>query len=121
MRKVLVLGMMLAAVAGTVMADGMAAKKEAKAPTKKSMQMKGTVVSVDAVANKVVIKDAKGVSSDLTVSADTRIMRNGKKATLAEIMADDSVQATCSDVNGVMTCKSIKARAPKKAAAAAKK
>src|SRR5437870_5457257 len=51
----------------------------------------GKVMSVDTAKSEIAIKDDKGVNQTLRVSSDTKITKNGREITLAEIKADDRV------------------------------
>jgi pyruvate dehydrogenase E2 component (dihydrolipoamide acetyltransferase) len=70
-----------------------AAKKEA---VKKIM---GTVVSVDAIANTIIVKVKKGEDT-LSVEAGAKITQGKKEITLGDIKADESVTVTCKMVDG---------------------
>jgi hypothetical protein len=70
-----------------------AAKKEA---VKKIM---GTVVSVDAIANTIIVKVKKGEDT-LSVESGAKITQGKKEITLGDIKADESVTVTCKMVDG---------------------
>jgi len=73
------------------------AKKEMMKQDKKEMkkmklnEWKGTVQAVDAAAGKVTVTDKKGMTMVLPVTAETRIMKAGKAAALADLMAGEKV------------------------------
>lgn len=92
-------------------------KKEAKAA---AMKFAGTAESVDAAAGKLTVKDKAGKTMAFTVGADAKVMKAGKKAALADVMAGDSVAvmyegtADAPVVKSVKVTKGGKAKADKK-------
>jgi ABC-type Fe3+-hydroxamate transport system substrate-binding protein len=69
---------------------GFATAKTAKAAKVKHEVMTGNVVSVDALANKVVVKDAKGEET-IVASANTKVELGGKPAKIAELQTGEKV------------------------------
>lgn len=51
----------------------------------------GKVIAVDAAKNELKIKDDRGVEKSISVTADTKITKEGKDATLAELKTGDRV------------------------------
>ena len=86
-----------------------AAKKEA---VKKLM---GTVVSVDAIANTIIVKVKKGEDT-LSVEAGAKITQGKKEITLGDIKADESVTVTCKMVDGKKVATHIAVAAAAKSA-----
>jgi hypothetical protein len=84
------------------------AKKEA---VKKLM---GTVVSVDAIANTIIVKVKKGEDT-LSVEAGAKITQGKKEITLGDIKADESVTVTCKMVDGKKVATHIAVAAAAKA------
>jgi hypothetical protein len=75
--------------------------------------LSGSVVSVDAAKNLIVIKDAAGAEMNLLISSSTTITRDGKGIGLAEIKAGDSISSECEDSSGDCKAKSVRVTAPK--------
>lgn len=90
--------------------------KEKKAAKVKvaTVEVKGTVVSVDAVANTVVVKTEAGEQT-LNVEKETKISA-GKVTTLAELKAETLVVCKVKEVDGKKVAVSIKEKMEKKAA-----
>jgi hypothetical protein len=91
-------GLVLAQEAATTAAPAAPAAEKAapaKAPAKKEAVKKvmGAVVSVDAIANTVIIKVKKGEDT-LTVNDKTAITSGGKTIALADLKADTKVAAS---------------------------
>ena len=92
-------------------------KTEKKAPKAKVVELKGTVVSVDAVANTVVIKTETGEET-LNVEKSTKIGAGKKTVALADLKTDANVVCKVKDVDGKKVAVSIMEKAEKKAKAA---
>ena len=96
-----------------------------KAPAAKTMSVAGTVVSVDAIANTVIVekKVKKAMVQDTLYTSEKTKMAKGK--TLADLKAGDMVSASYKVEDGKMMASSItvkmapKAKAMKKEAAPA--
>jgi len=56
-----------------------------------SGQQAGKVVSVDIAKNELTVKEDQGSSQTLRVNTDTKITKNGRAVTLAEVKTDDRV------------------------------
>jgi glucose/arabinose dehydrogenase len=84
----------------------------AKAPAAKASTMKAEVVSTDATAKTITVKDAAGASTTLTATG-------GAVASLANVKAGDWVMVTKSDMNATRISK-VKATGGKKAGKTAK-
>ena len=89
------------------------AEKTAKKEAVKSIS--GTVVSVDAVANTIIVK-VKKVEDTLTVEAGAKIVSGKKEITLGDIKADAAVTVSFKVVDG----KKVATKISEKAAPAAK-
>jgi hypothetical protein len=91
-------------------------KAEKKAPKAKVVELKGTVVSVDAVANTVVVKTETGEET-LNVEKTTKILAGKKAVALADLKAETAVVCKVKDVDGKKVAVSIAEKAEKKGAA----
>ncbi len=107
-------------------AQDSAAAKPAPAPKAKkammAMQIKGTIVSVDAIANTIIVQTMgkKKVDDTLSTTDKTVVMPKGK--TVADLKADDKVTVSYKTEDGKMVATMIKLwpmKAPKKMAAPA--
>jgi len=96
------------------------AKAAPKAAAAKTMSVSGVVVSTDAIANTLVVKDKKGEST-ISVAPTSKIMQGKKELKLADIAKDQKVTVKYTEENGAKTAASIKvsAAAPAKKAAPA--
>jgi len=122
MRKVLLVGLMVAAVAGVARAEDKAmAPKAAKPKAAKVMSVSGTVEAVDAAGMKLTVKDKKGVATEFMLTADAKVKKGGKAATLADVMVGDMATVKYTMNMDQKVVKSVDAKAPKAAKAAAKK
>jgi len=86
--------------------------QEATAPAKAKKACMGTVVSVDAIANTIIIKTKKG---DDTISVDpsAKIMSGKKDISLGDIKADSKVSVACKTVDGKKVASKITVSAAK--------
>jgi len=89
----------------------------AKAKKPAMPSVKGEVASVDAAANTVVVKDAKGTEVKLEVSSETSIEKGKKKLTIGDLKVGEKVTAKYSEAEGKMVAKSIRVHVPKAAKA----
>jgi hypothetical protein len=71
----------------------------APAKTAKVAPINGTVVSVDAIANTIIVK-VKKAEDTLSVEAGAKIMNGKKEITLGDLKADAKVTVTCKMVDG---------------------
>jgi len=101
--------MLFAQEAAPAAAPAKAAKKEAV------KSISGTVVSVDAVANTIIVKVKKGEDT-LSVEAGAKIVSGKKEITLGDIKADAGVTVSFKVVDG----KKVATKISEKAAPAAK-
>jgi hypothetical protein len=53
---------------------------------------KGTVKAVDAAAGKITVTDKKGMTMTMPVTAETKIMKNGKPIAFADLKAGEKVR-----------------------------
>jgi hypothetical protein len=122
----------VAGVSGSALAQGTAAPKTdekkmdkpAAAPAEKkpaAHNASGTVKTA-AADNIVVTGKAKGKETDWTFSVDpkTKIRKNGKDITAADLAAGDNVHVRYHDDAGKMVADSVMVRAAKAPAASAK-
>ena len=72
-----------------MMAENKSAKKGKKDKMNKLM---GIVETVDAATGKITFKDHKDMSMTMAVGADTRIMKAGKPASIADIKAGEKIR-----------------------------
>jgi hypothetical protein len=91
------------------------AKKEASKKPKTAHVM-GVVTAIDAAAGKLSLKNKKGEMKDFMFAADVKVMKGTAKAAVADIMVNDEVTVATETMGDVVTVKSIKISAPKKAA-----
>jgi hypothetical protein len=75
------------------------AKAEKAAKKEATHMVMGTVVSVDAVANTIIVKTKKGEDT-LSVDAAAKIMSGKKAITLGDLKAESKVTVTCKMENG---------------------
>lgn len=109
----------------TTMTTTTSTEKAAPAKAKKAMaamQIKGTIVSVDAIANTIIVTPMgkKKVDDTLATTDKTVVMPKGK--TVADLKADDKVTVSYKTEDGKMVATQIKlwvGKAPKKMAAPA--
>ena len=78
-------GMEMPAKKGTMKQE----KKEMK--KSKMTNWKGTVQAVDAAAGKITVTDKEGMTMVMPVTAETKIMKDGKPAVIADLMAGQMV------------------------------
>ena len=67
----------------------------------------GEIMSVDARAHEVLIKEADGKQMSLAVDKDTRITREGQAASFADLKAGEEVSAECDESSGTHLAKTI--------------
>lgn len=67
----------------------------------------GKIASVDTAKNEVAIKDEKGAQKTLSISPDTKIMKDGKDITLAELKVGDRVMYEADDSASPAVAKSL--------------
>lgn len=67
----------------------------------------GEVVSINTNDNQLVIKDATGKEMQLKTDTTTKVMREGKAITLAELKTNDRVTCECEPTANGWTAKSI--------------
>ena len=114
------------AFTGTVLADDTApavapaaTETTQAAPVKhtKTSIISGAVVSVDATAKQIVVKNSEGKMADLTfdVSDQTNIKKAGKDIALSDIAAGDKVMVAFKHKDDKRMATSIKVRVPKAA------
>ncbi len=100
--------------ADTTKADTTKAKKHSTST--KSQTISGTLQSVDAIGNTIVIK-TKTKEDTLTVDSATVIKTSGKAVSLGDLASGIKVTATYKEENGTKIAKKITAK-PEKAPAA---
>jgi hypothetical protein len=94
-----------------------AAPKAAKAKKEATTTISGTVVSVDAIANTIIVK-VKKAEDTISVDASAKITSGKKTIALGDIVADSKVTVTEKTVDGKKVASKISATAPKAAKAA---
>jgi hypothetical protein len=95
------------------------AAKAAPAAKKEAVKMvMGTVVSVDAVANTIIVKTKKAEET-ISVAADAKIMSGKKAITLGDLKAESKVTLSCKMVDGKLVASKITESAAKAAKAEA--
>ena len=72
-----------------------------------SKTVSGEVVSINTNANQLVIKDATGKELQLMTNTATKVSREGKAITLAELKTNDRVTCECEPTANGWTAKSI--------------
>lgn len=92
-------------------------KKEMKEEKKhgkkeKTNICKGTVEAVDAAMGKIMVKDAKGMVMTMSIGAETKIMKGGKPAVLADIMLGEKVHVAYEGTMDNPMVKSVKVEKP---------
>jgi hypothetical protein len=102
---------MIAALAAASFLFAQEAAAPAAAPAKAAKKeavkiVSGTVVSVDAVANTIIVKTKKGEDT-LSVEAGAKIMAGKKEVALGDIKADAAVSVKCKMVEGKKVATSI--------------
>jgi hypothetical protein len=97
------------------------AEKKEKAAKVKTSELKGTVVSVDAVASTLTVK-VKDAEEVISVDAATKVTVAGKKAALADLKTEVAVDCKVKEVDGKKVAVSVaqKGEKPAKAAKAKK-
>lgn len=112
---------------GTVLADdatpsaASAAATTQAAPAKKEHPktsiVSGAVVSVDATAKQIVVKNSEGKMAEITfdVKDHTNIRKSGKEIALSDIAAGDKVMVAFIHKDDKRIATSIKVKAPKAA------
>jgi len=116
------------AFTGTVLADetapaaapSVAAGQSVPAMHTKTSIIGGTVVSVNAAAKQLVVKNSEGKMDDVTfdVGDKANIRKMGKEITLSDIVAGDKVMVAFKHKDDKRIATSIRVRAPKPAAEA---
>lgn len=101
-------GLVFAQAATTTPAASAAPAAPAKATKSTTMKVTGTVVSVDAISNILVIKKSAKKEDTLTITTDTKVMSAGKAITLGDLKADDKVNVSCKKEEGKMVAIAIK-------------
>jgi hypothetical protein len=91
--------------------------QEATTPAPKAAKAKkeacmGTVVSVDAIANTIIVTTKKGVDT-ISVESSTKISSGKKEITLGDIKADSKVSVACKTVDGKKVASKITVSAAK--------
>jgi hypothetical protein len=89
-----------------------AAAKPAKAKKEAASIITGSVVSVDAIANTIIVKVKKGEDT-ISVESGAKIMSGKKEIALGDIKADAKVTVTCKTVDGKKVASKITEAAAK--------
>jgi hypothetical protein len=88
------------------------APKAAKAKKEAGSACMGTVVSVDAIANTIIVKTKKG-DDTISVESSAKIMSGKKEIALGDIKADSKVTIACKTVDGKKVASKITVSAAK--------
>jgi hypothetical protein len=89
-----------------------AAAKPAKAKKEAATMVTGKVVSVDAIANTIIVKTKKAEDT-ISVESGAKIMSGKKEVALGDIKADANVTVTCKTVDGKKVASKITESAAK--------
>jgi len=81
--------LLVALIAMPVLAQTPQEKQE-----KKTLQLSGEVVSVDAADNSVTVRGKDEASATFKINASTQILRDGKAIKLSELASGDKVSVT---------------------------
>jgi hypothetical protein len=103
------------AAAPAAAAEAKAAPAAAPAKAAKAKTMTGSVVSSDAIANTLVVKNAKGEET-FSIAPTAKITLGKKEVKIADVAKDEKVTVKYTEENGAKTASSVKV-----SAAAAKK
>lgn len=109
----LVAALSLGAAAFAADAAPAAVSAEAKAPAAKPAKAKtmtGTVVSSDAIANTLVVKNSKSEET-FTVAPTAKITLGKKEVKIADVAKDEKVTVKYTEENGAKTASSVKVSA----------
>lgn len=116
--------MLLTALVGLVFAQQKSEQKPEQTPEQKQEQKAadsdkkdikirtGEVVSTDAAKNQIVFKDDAGVEVRLLVGSFTKITRDGKSITLADVKTGDKISSECAESSDGCKAKSIQVMPP---------
>jgi hypothetical protein len=83
------------------------ARQDSGKPEQKSKMQSGKVVSVDAAKKELVISADGGMETRLLITPSTKITREGKSISLAEVKAGDTVTTDCEDSGDGCKAKSV--------------
>jgi hypothetical protein len=84
--------------------------QQSESATQQQQSKKATVkvVSVDAANNAINVKDSAGADVTYSVTPQTKITKEGKTITLADIKADDTLSIEFEESGGKFTAKSVR-------------
>ena len=103
---------LLTALVGLVLAQQKTEQHPGNSEQKAIKVRAGEVLSVDAIKNEINIKDDAGVETRLLVGASTKITREGKSITLADVKVGELVSSECAESSDGCKAKSIKVSPP---------
>jgi len=83
---------------------------EVRAGKSSGLSSSGTLYVIDATGKKVTLKNASGALTTLNIWPNTKIQRNGKKATLTGLVLGDQVSASYDSANNA---RELRAKGPK--------
>ena len=81
-------------------------------PAKATKAYAGEVVSVDATKNEIVIKDEAGAETKLLVDKSTKITKEGKAISLADVKGGDKVTSDCEASGDGCKAKAVQVTTP---------
>lgn len=88
--------------------SGQSAQKE-----KATKTVSGEVVSVDSTKNEVVVKDNAGAEVRLQTNKSTKVTKEGKAASLADVKPSEKVTCEAEETTGGWLAKSIRVSSTK--------
>lgn len=100
-------GLVFAQAATTTPAASAAPTKAAKAAKSSEMKVNGTVVSVDAISNTLILKVGKKEDT-MNTNMETKITNAGNVVTLGDLTAGEKVKVECKKEEGKMMAMEIK-------------
>lgn len=107
---------LLTALVGLVLAQqtpGQKAEQDGRDSGQKAIKVRtGEVISIDVASNEIVIKDDAAVETRILVSSSTKITREGKSITLADVKVGDMLSSECAASSDVCKATSIQVTPP---------
>jgi hypothetical protein len=87
--------------------------QSASAAQKAAKTVSGEVVSVDTAKNELIVKADTGDEVRLQVAKSTKVTREGKAISLAEVKTSEKVNCEAEEASGAWTAKSIRVSSAK--------
>jgi hypothetical protein len=115
MKMYLLAASLLLFTAAPGMARHLTAQSQAgqAAPQTTAQTVSGEIVSINPNNNELVVKDRAGKEMKLMTNDATKVMREGKSITLAELKTNERVTCECEQTADGWTAKSIQVMAMK--------